>query len=248
MDNFESRINQLNELIGRSNSIVFFGGAGVSTESGVPDFRSKDGLYNQHNVLFDKYQPEYLLSRDCLIDHPEIFFEFYRQKFDCRNIQPNITHKVLTELEKSGKLECIVTQNVDGLHQKAGSSKIAEIHGTTFENCCDECGQIYNGNYIFESKETIPHCECGGVIRPSVTLYQENLPVDAWQMAAHAIKNADLLIIGGTSLNVYPAADLISEYRHHDIVMINRDSTQKDDRATLIFRENLGDVFSKVKF
>lgn len=164
---------QLREYIEESNNIVFFGGAGVSTESGIPDFRSKDGLYNQHNIQFEKYNPEYLLSRECLYNNPKVFYEFYRQKMDTRNIEPNITHKVLAKMEEIGKLKAIVTQNIDGLHQKAGSKNVFEIHGTTQRNYCSKCKMEYHSDFLFNTKDAIPKCECGGLIRPDVTLYGE---------------------------------------------------------------------------
>lgn len=164
---------QLKKYIEESNNIVFFGGAGVSTESGILDFRSKNGLYNQHDIQFDKYEPEYLLSRECLYHNPKVFYEFYRQKMDTRNIEPNITHKVLAKMEEAGKLSAIITQNIDGLHQKAGSKNVFEIHGTTQRNYCSKCGKEYNSDYIFDTNETIPKCECRGLIRPDVTLYGE---------------------------------------------------------------------------
>lgn len=246
MSDFNERINKLNELIENSNRIVFFGGAGVSTESGIPDFRSKDGLYNQHNIQFDMYTPEYLLSKNCLDYDPKVFFEFYRQKMDCRNIEPNVTHFKLAELEKKGKLSAIITQNIDGLHQKAGSKNVYEIHGTTQRNYCEKCNKEYPSDFLFNTTSSFPECECGGLIRPDVTLYGETLPSDAWCKAENALNEADLLIIGGTSLTVYPAKNLIQYYYGKNLVIINRDFTDYDRWADLLFRENLGDVFSKV--
>ena len=244
--NFEESIKKLNQLISESNKIVFFGGAGVSTESGIPDFRSKDGLYNQHDIKFDSYSPEYLLSRSCLLNNPKVFYEFYRQKLDCRTIEPNVTHKVLANMELEGKLSAIITQNIDGLHQKAGSMEVYEIHGTTQRNYCSNCGKSFDKDYIFENKTSIPRCECGGLIRPFVTLYEEMLPSDAWYNSKTALKNADLLIIGGTSLTVYPANSLIEYYEGKNIVLINKDNTDYDKYAKLVFHESLGDVFSKI--
>lgn len=245
---FEERVEALNQLIAKSKHIVFFGGAGVSTESGIPDFRSKDGLYNQHDVQFDQYTPEYLLSHSCLKDHPDVFFEFYRQKLDCRNIEPNITHKVLADMEAAGKLACVVTQNIDGLHQKAGSKTVAEIHGTTEKNYCSFCKEPYSVDYIFESGEAIPKCRvCGGTVRPDVTLYEESLPDAAWNLASYHLYNADLIIVGGTSLSVYPAANLVMG-RECPIVLINRDKTDGHLRTDLEFTESLGEVFSKIKY
>lgn len=247
MKSFEERIKMLNEMIKESKCIVFYGGAGVSTESGISDFRSKNGLYNQKDVKFDDYSAEYLLSHSCLFNNPEVFYEFYRQKMDCRNVNPNITHRKLAELEQNGKLKAIITQNIDGLHQKAGSSEVYEIHGTTEKNYCHKCKKEYSSNYIFNSTETIPKCECGGLIRPDVTLYEENLPVSAWHKSENALKEADLLIVGGTSLTVYPAKNLIDYYYGKNMVIINHDKTEYDNWADLVFHESLGKVFSKIE-
>lgn len=247
--NFEERIEKLNELIKNAKKIVFFGGAGVSTESGIPDFRSKDGLYNTMDVKFEKYSPEYLLSHDCLYKKPEVFFEFYRQKMNCEGIEPNITHKVLAQMEAAGKLTSVITQNIDGLHQKAGSKRVWEIHGTTLKNYCRNCRQPYPADYIFKSKETVPRCKCNGIIRPDVVLYGEALPSFAYDEAYTDLAEADLIIVGGTSLSVYPAANFIEEQiRFKKVVLINRDETSLDDQCELVFHENLGEVFSKIKF
>ena len=239
---------QLIEYIEESNNIVFFGGAGVSTESGIPDFRSKDGLYNQHDVQFDRYEPEYILSRECLYTNPKVFYEFYRQKMDTRNIEPNITHKVLAKMEEIGKLKAIVTQNIDGLHQKAGSKNVFEIHGTTQRNYCSKCKKEYHSDFLFDTKETIPKCECGGLIRPDVTLYGENLHNDAVNGAVEAISNADMLIIGGTSLKVYPAAHYISYFSGRHLVIINREKIQvlMNEDTDLTIVDSLGNVFSEI--
>ena len=241
-------IKTLQEYINNANKIVFFGGAGVSTESGIPDFRSKDGLYNQHDVQFEKYQPEYLLSNDCLYNEPEVFYEFYRQKMDTRNIEPNITHYKLAELEQKKDL-WIVTQNIDGLHQKAGSKNVLEIHGTTQSVYCEDCHKQFPYDYIFESKEAVPKCpECGGVIRPRVTLYGEMLPAD-FGKAEYKIMDADLLIVGGTSLTVYPASSLVNRRMFNGkLVIINRDKTDKDNIADLVIHDSLGKVFEQLKF
>lgn len=245
-------IDKLNQLINNSNSIVFFGGAGVSTESGIPDFRSKDGLYNTLDIQFEKYSPEYLLSQDCLKYNPEVFFEFYRQKMDCRNVEPNIAHKVLAKMEKMGKLDLVITQNIDGLHQKAGSTKVAEIHGTTLRNHCRKCwANINDANFIFDSKDKIPKCpHCGGVVRPCVVLYGEELPWEKVNKASNAIAEADLIIIGGTSLTVYPAADLVATWRNPKakIVIINKEETILDTQSDLVFHESIGRVFEQIKF
>lgn len=216
-------IKTLAAYIQESRNIVFFGGAGVSTESGVPDFRSKDGLYNRPNVGFENYTPEYLLSHSCLTERPEVFFEFYRQKMDTRNVAPNAAHLFLAELERRGKLKAVVTQNIDGLHQRAGSKTVYEIHGTTARNYCASCGKPYPGDCIFSSREPVPRCACGGVIRPDVTLYEEQLPEQTVRDALGAIATADMLIIGGTSLSVYPAASYVEYFRGEHLAVINRD-------------------------
>lgn len=236
-------IEKLKEIINQSDRIVFFGGAGVSTESGIPDFRSKDGLYNQHDVRFDKYEPEYLLSSECLYHNPKVFYEFYRQKMDARDIEPNIAHKKLAELEKLGKLKAIITQNIDGLHQKAGSTEVYEIHGTTMKNYCVKCHKTYDTEFIFNSKGPIPRCPgCGGMIRPDVTLYGEALPGDAWNKSMKAIAKADTLIIAGTSLSVYPAATLIDYFYGDHLVVINRDTTSRDQWAEVVIHDSVGRV------
>ena len=240
-------IQKLKEIIDSSYNIVFFGGAGVSTESGIPDFRSKDGLYNQHDVRFDKYQPEYLLSHSCLVYEPKVYYEFHRQKMDTRNIEPNNAHKYLAALEKTGKLKAIVTQNIDGLHQKAGSETVYEIHGSALRNYCMNCGKEYPEDYIFESHESIPKCTCGGVIRPDITLYEEGLPDDQVDGAIKALSAADMLIIGGTSLSVYPAASFINYFRGKNLVVINEsDIAVRDAENTLIIREKIGKVFTEL--
>lgn len=209
--------------------LFFFGGAGVSTESGIPDFRSKDDLYNQYDVQFEKYEPEYLLSKDCLYHEPKVFYEFYRQKMDTRNIKPNDAHIKLEKLEAMGKLSAIVTQNIDGLHQKAGSKKVFEIHGTTMRNYCVKCREEYDTDYIFNSKDKIPVCKtCGRPVRPDVTLYGESLPAEAWDNSMAAILKADTLFIAGTSLSVYPAASLIDYFSGDNFIVINRETTSRD--------------------
>lgn len=239
---------RLKHYILESENIVFFGGAGVSTESGIPDFRSKDGLYNQHDVQFDQYSPEYLLSRDCLYQHPKVFYEFYKQKMDTRRIEPNISHKVLAKMETLGKLKAIVTQNIDGLHQKAGSRNVFEIHGTTQKNYCSRCQKEYDPEFLFETGESIPKCECGGLIRPYVTLYGESLPNDAVNGAIEAISKADCLIIGGTSLQVYPAAGFITYFRGKHKIVINKEelkvSMNEEDDLKIV--GSLGQIFGEI--
>lgn len=240
--------DKLREYIEESNNIVFFGGAGVSTESGIPDFRSKDGLYNQHDIQFDKYEPEYLLSRECLYNNPKVFYEFYRQKIDTRNIEPNITHNVLAKMERIGKLKAIVTQNIDGLHQKAGSKNVFEIHGTTQRNYCSKCKKEYPSDYIFTVNESIPKCECRGQIRPDVTLYGEQLPENAVMCAINAIQKADMLIVGGTSLQVYPAANYVSYFSGEHLVVINREKIKVmlNEETDLMIVDSLGNIFREI--
>ncbi len=241
------KLEKLYQWVEDSKRIVFFGGAGVSTESGVPDFRSKDGLYNQHDVRFDKYRPEYLLSHSCLMNEPEVYFEFHRQKMDTRKIEPNNAHKYLAALEKTGKLDAVVTQNIDGLHQKAGSKKVYEIHGSALRNYCLKCGKTFPEDYIFESGEAIPHCECGGMIRPDITLYEEGLPDEAVSMSVDAIARADMLIIGGTSLTVYPAASYINYFSGKYLVIINRDALSVRTKGDmLLIQEKIGEVFTEL--
>ena len=238
----------LKNFINESENIVFFGGAGVSTESGVPDFRSKNGLYNQHDVRFENYTPEYLLSHECLVNEPEVFFEFYRQKMDTRKIKPNAAHYYLAELEKSGKLKAVVTQNIDRLHQPAGSKNVYEIHGTTKRNYCVKCKKEYPSDYIFESQDSIPRCGCGGIIRCDVTLYGESLPEDAVENAILAIYDADMLIVGGTSLSVYPAASFIRYFHGKHLAVINLDSLNclRKGRDDIEINLPIGKVFSEL--
>ncbi len=239
---------KLREYINKSNNFVFFGGAGVSTESGIPDFRSKDGLYNQHDVRFDQYEPEYLLSKEFLYNNSKVFYEFYRQKLDTRDVEPNITHKVLAKMEAAGKLSAIVTQNIDGLHQKAGSKNVFEIHGTTQRNYCSKCGKSYPADFLYEFKDSIPKCECGGLIRPDVTLYGEGLPKAAVSDALNAISRADMLIVGGTSLQVYPAAQFITYFQGNHLVVINKEKLDimMNPETDLMITDSLGNVFQEI--
>lgn len=238
----DEKINEFIKIINESNNIVFFGGAGVSTESGIPDFRSKDGLYNQK---YD-YPPEVYLSRSFFNEHPELFFKFYKDKLNCLNAEPNICHKYLVKLENEGKLKAIITQNIDGLHEKAGSKKVLLLHGTIYKNYCMKCHKFYEAKDIFE-KEGIPRCSCGGIIKPDVVLYEENLDEDVVRKAIEAIKDCDLLIVAGTSLVVYPAASFINYYRGDQLVIINKDVTPYDRKANLVINDKLGNVFSKLK-
>lgn len=232
---------KLKELVEKSNNIVFFGGAGVSTESGIPDFRSKDGLYNQKYM----YPPEEILSHTFFIRKTEDFYKFYREKLNSLKYKPNITHKRLAELEKEGKLKAVVTQNIDGLHQKAGSEKVYELHGSVLRNYCMKCHRFYGASDVFSSIG-VPKCECGGVIKPDVVLYEEPLDNNIVTKAIGAICEADLLIVAGTSLTVYPANGLITYFRGSNLVIINRDKTPSDRQANLVIHESLGDVFSVI--
>ena len=247
MDN-SGKIKTLKEFINQSENIVFFGGAGVSTESGVPDFRSKDGLYNNHDIQFENYHPEYLLSHSCFVNEPEVFFEYYRQKMDARSAKPNAAHIFLAKLEKIGKLKAVITQNIDGLHTDAGSKNIYEIHGTTRRNYCTKCNKILPADFIFNSKEPIPKCDCGGIVRCDVTLYEEQLPENAVRGAINAISNADMLIIGGTSLTVYPAASYVGYFGGKHMVIINKDPLDYPLRSDLDIEINMpiGEVFSEI--
>lgn len=245
----KNKVEQFIEYIKESDNIVFFGGAGVSTESGIPDFRSKNGLYNQKDIKFDNFSPEYLLSHRCIEKNPEVFYEFYRQKMGVRDIEPNITHKVLAKLEAIGKVKAIVTQNIDGLHQKSGSKNVYEIHGTTQKNYCNCCNKEYSSDYIFNSDEAVPTCECGGIIRPDVTLYEENLPEDAVNKSVRAIREADMLIVAGTSLNVYPAASYIHEFIGKHLIVINREPLNLllNPDTDLEICDSLGNVFGELE-
>lgn len=225
--------------VDKSSYIVFFGGAGVSTESGIPDFRSVDGLYNQKY----KFPPETILSHDFFMKNTEEFYRFYREKMLCLDAKPNTTHKKLAEMEECGKLKAVITQNIDGLHQATGSRNVYELHGSIHRNYCMKCGKFYDAGYILNSSG-IPECECGGVIKPDVVLYQEGLDDRTVSGSVEAIANADLLIVGGTSLNVYPAAGLIQyKKRSCRLVLINKSVTPADSYADLVLHESLGNVF-----
>lgn len=231
------------QFVNESKNIVFFGGAGVSTESGIPDFRSVDGLYNQK---YD-YPPEIILSHDFFMKNTEEFYRFYRDKMLCLDAKPNITHFKLAEFERSGKLKAIVTQNIDGLHQRAGSKIVYELHGSILRNYCMKCHKFYDAEYIRQSKE-IPHCKCGGIIKPDVVLYQEGLDDNTVEKSVQAITDADLLIVGGTSLNVYPAAGLI-QYRKRTckLVLINKTETSADIYCDLVIHDSLGKIFAETE-
>ncbi len=242
------KTDALNEIIEKSKHIVFLGGAGVSTESGIPDFRSRDGLYNKKDSKFRNYKPEYLLSYDCLDKRPGIFFSYFRKNLNCRNLQPNAAHKKLAEMEQKGKLDGIVTQNIDGLHQKAGSRKVWEIHGSALRCHCVSCRAEYGLELIFENAVDIPHCpKCGGMVRPDVTLYGELLPQKAYEEAVALIRYADCLMIGGTSLEVGSAAQLAHMYHGKYLVMINKGKTKMEGRADLVFHDSIGKVMNQIE-
>ncbi len=236
----------LQKLIDSSNKIVFFGGAGVSTESGIPDFRSQDGLYNQKYA----YPPEEILSHDFFFNHTEEFYRFYFDKMIYLSARPNAAHLKLAQLEKAGKLSAVITQNIDGLHQLAGSENVEELHGSIHRNYCLKCGRKHTLNEILQLKEggqTVPRCSCGGVIKPDVVLYGEGLDGGVLNRAVNALSEADTLIVGGTSLNVYPAAGLIGYFGGTHTVLINRSETPYDKHASFVFRENIGEVLGSIK-
>lgn len=235
-------IEQLQRMIDESNNIVFFGGAGVSTESGIPDFRSVDGIYHQK---YD-YPPETILSHTFYVRKSEEFFKFYRDKMLCLDAKPNAAHVALAKLEQCGKLKAVVTQNIDGLHQAAGSKKVLELHGSVLRNFCEECGASYDAEYILHS-DKIPTCTCGGRIKPDVVLYEESLNQAILQESVKVISEADMLIIGGTSLAVYPAAGLIDYYCGNKLVLINKSATARDTQADLVISGSIGEVFSKLR-
>ena len=239
-----NEIQELKKIIDESKNIVFFGGAGVSTESGIPDFRSANGLYNQD--LGRTVSPEEMISHTFYVKHPEQFFEFYRDKLIYEDAEPNFCHKALAELEKQGKVSAIVTQNIDGLHQKAGSEAVWELHGSVLRNYCENCHAFYDVSKVINS-EGVPKCDkCGGRVKPDVVLYEEGLDNDVIDGAIRAISNADTLIVGGTTLIVYPAAGLIHYFRGKKLVLINMSATSADSRADLVIHDNIGEVFAQV--
>lgn len=244
---FEEKIKNFQKIYDNSDSIVFFGGAGVSTESGIPDFRSQDGLYSQQW----KYPPETIISRSFFDANPVEFYRFYREKLIIKNIEPNTAHFQLAKMEEKGKLKAVVTQNIDGLHQKAGSRNVFELHGSTLRNFCMDCGAEYGIDFIAESENSpdkLPRCaKCGGLVKPDVVLYEESLDQNVINGAVNAIKNADTLIIGGTSLVVYPAAGLIDYFSGKNIVLINKSATAGDARANLVIHESIGKVLGMLK-
>lgn len=236
----EDKLRQLKQLIAESEYIVFLGGAGVSTESGIPDFRSGTGIYNSDSGM--KYRPIDIIAHDFFMEHPEDFFDFYKRKLIYPDARPNKAHKALVRLEKQGKLKAIITQNIDNLHQEAGSKCVIELHGSVFRNYCMDCGKKYDLEYVV-AQEGVPHCEkCGGIVRPDIVLYEENLNHKDVDDAIKAVKKCDLLIIAGTSLTVYPAATFAQFLKHDRIVIINKSSTYMDLKALLTIHDNVGDV------
>lgn len=236
-----NKLETFRHWIRESNHIVFFGGAGVSTESGIPDFRSVDGLYNQKFA----FPPETIISHSFFQRDPEYFFEFYRDKMMPLGFEPNVTHYVLSCWEKQGKLDGIITQNIDGLHHKAGSVNVQELHGSILRNFCLRCGKFYAAEFV-KNAPGIPRCACGGIVKPDVVLYEEPLNQQTIENSVELLRGADLLIVAGTSLTVYPAAGLINYYRGNRMVLINRDATAYDYRANLVFHEQLGKIFSNL--
>ena len=234
-------IRKFQQMIDESRNIVFFGGAGVSTESNIPDFRSEDGLYNMKY----KYPPETIISHTFFLRNPEEFYRFYKDRMLCLDAEPNPAHRKLAELEQAGKLSAVVTQNIDGLHQKAGSRTVYELHGSIHRNYCMECGKFYDAEYV-KNSEGIPRCSCGGMIKPDVVLYEEGLDTKTIQNSVEAIAHADMLIIGGTSLVVYPAAGFIDYFRGKYLVLINKADTGRAVRADLVIREPIGKVMEQI--
>ena len=236
-----NKLELLKQWIDQSHSMVFFGGAGVSTESGIPDFRSVDGLYSQQF----EYPPETIISHSFYLRNPSYFFRFYREKMLPLGFQPNITHEKLAQWEQEGKLAAVVTQNIDGLHQKAGSKTVYELHGSVLRNYCTQCRKFYSAEFVRDSLD-IPRCTCGGIVKPDVVLYEEGLDQQTVEKSVAAIRRADLLMVAGTSLTVYPAAGLLRYYRGNRLVLINRDETPYDGEADLVIHDSLGSVFSQL--
>lgn len=234
-------LQTLKDWVQQSRRIVFFGGAGVSTESGIPDFRSEDGLYRQRYA----YPPETILSHTFFVRHPEEFFQFYREKMLFTDKQPNAAHRKLAQWEREGRLTAVVTQNIDGLHQAAGSRNVLELHGSVHRNHCMRCGRAFSLGHVKES-EGVPRCPCGGIVKPDVVLYEESLDEDTIERAVAAIASADLLIVGGTSLTVYPAAGFVDLFRGERLALINKSPTSKDAAAGLILRAPIGEVFAQL--
>ena len=236
-----NKLETLKTWVKESERIVFFGGAGVSTESGIPDFRGTDGLYRQKF----EYPPERIISHSFYLEKPEYFFRFYREKMMPLDFEPNITHLKLAQWENEGKLRGVITQNIDGLHQKAGSQKVYELHGSVLRNYCDRCGKAHDAWFV-KNHPSVPKCDCGGTVKPDVVLFEEPLNDRVMEEAVCAIMGADLLIVAGTSLTIYPAAGLVNYYRGDRLVLINRDETPFDHRANLVFHESMGSIFEKL--
>lgn len=234
-----NKINKLKELILKSDNIVFFSGAGISTLSGIKDFRSKDGLYN----IKYKYPPEEILSHSFFVNNPKEFYVFYKDKMNCLDKKPNICHKYLVELERENKLKGIITQNIDGLHTKAGSKNVLELHGTIYKNRCLKCSKIYGPEKVFNKKNIIPTCTCRGMLKPEVVLYEEPLDYETIEKSIKLIEEANLLIVVGTSLTVYPASGFLNCFKGENLVIINKDKTNYDDKATLVINEDIKKVF-----
>lgn len=237
----KEKIEKLKQIVAESNNIVFFGGAGVSTESGIPDFRSVDGLYNQKY----KYPPETMVSHSFYRSHTDEFFEFYRNKMIALNTKPNAAHLKLAKLEEEGKVKAVVTQNIDGLHYAAGSKVVLELHGSVHRNYCEKCGKFYPVEYVVNA-DNVPYCECGGIVKPDVVLYEEGLDSNVIQKTVEYIRKAETLIIGGTSLAVYPAASFIDYFSGKHLIVINMDKTARDVHADLLINEKIGEVFAQI--
>lgn len=244
----EQKAERLNDIVRSSSHIVFLGGAGVSTESGIPDFRSKNGLYRKTEKRFARYRPEYLLSSDCLYREPEVFFDYFRRNLDARDVQPNAAHIKLAEMEANGMLDGIITQNIDGLHQKAGSCNVQEIHGSALRSYCVTCRKEYGPDFIFDSREPIPKCPvCGRMVRPDVTLYGELLPEQAFDNSLKLLQKADCLIIGGTSLEVGSASGLAHTYHGEHLIIINKGKTKMEGKADLVFHDSIGKILRMIE-
>lgn len=241
-EQWKEQITQLQKMIDDSDRIVFFGGAGVSTESNIPDFRSADGLYHQNY----KYTPEQIVSHSFFMHNPEGFYEFYKEKMMYLNAKPNAAHKKIAELEAAGKLTAVITQNIDGLHQAAGSKHVMELHGSVHRNYCMKCHKFFDASYMLHSAG-VPKCECGGVIKPDVVLYEEGLDNEVVSDAIRTIAEAEVMIVGGTSLAVYPAAGLLDYFRGRALVLINKGATPQDRNADLLIQKPIGQIFSQIK-
>lgn len=239
---YQEEVRKLQEIIDDSRRIVFFGGAGVSTESGIPDFRSADGIYHQHY----KYAPEQVVSHSFFKAHPDVFYKFYKEKMMCLEAEPNAAHRKLAQLEEAGRLTAVITQNIDGLHQKAGSKKVYELHGSIHRNYCQKCGRFYDAAFVKEAPG-IPRCGCGGIIKPDVVLYEESLDSMTIEKSIRAIAEADTLIIGGTSLVVYPAAGFIDYFRGRHLVVINKSATAREVGAELSISAPIGEILGQIK-